>query len=95
MVAVIQNTSSTPLSLVCFDLQKFVFQSGWKSLPAQAKIDLLEKAICPDRDALEDCNIMKMNFAIDWGTLRVALLTAVQDMQPQQHMHELDRSNDE
>lgn len=74
-------------------MQKYVFQPGFADLADEAKIDLLEKGICPSNDAIQDCNDMKMNFAIDWEELKVALLTAVRDMKPQ-HTHELDHLSD-
>lgn len=70
--------------------EKYVFQPGFADLAPEAKTDLLEKGICPENAALQDCNDMKMNFAIDWNELKPALLMAVQDMQPQ-HTHVLDR----
>ena len=71
-------------------MQRYIFQPGFTDLSAEAKTDLLEKGICPGNNVLQDCNDMKMNFAIDWSELKDALLIAVMDMQPQ-HRHVLDR----
>lgn len=61
--------------IVC--LQNYIFQREYARLSAEAKLDLLETGICPIAANLQDCNDMKMNYAIDWNLLKPALTQAV------------------
>ena len=71
-------------------LQRYVFQPGYASLPADEKRALLEEGICPASGRLSECTDLKMNFAIDWKLLHPALLIAFKDLQNKQHTRVLD-----
>lgn len=70
-------------------VQRYIFQPQYGSLPAEEKRALLEEGFCPASAQLQDCNDLKMNFAIDWNLLQPALKMAFLDMQ-EKHSHILD-----
>ena len=62
-------------------LQRYIFQSEYEALPSEEKRALLEEGLCPGSAVLQDCNDLKMNFAIDWNLLRPALDIAFHNVQ--------------
>lgn len=74
--------------LLC--LQRYIYQSEYRALADEQKLELLEKGLCPNA-SLHGCSDMVMNYAVDWGLLEPAIQLAMTNMHHQQYgIHILD-----
>ena len=65
----------------CVDMQMYIFQPEYASLSVEEKAALLEQGICPASVALPGCDVMRLNFAMDWQLLKPVLVGALNDIQ--------------